>query len=466
MVENCYLKDLTDKDFLILEEYDKKRHITKEIKESIEKELGEEEIKKCFKIVSESQYMPQDKVGLFPFRCGCNKVHLVIVLPKIIKEENSPFSLQKISDMVYYSIKTDKRAQWFKYFEESNIGYTGKTGEYNLKFFLFLSYIYSLQNLVEKDFRRYYINFEEVLKGKIKGKIKLFSYLNRWISGKKNEIPCRWSEFTYDNWDNRILKCALNYVKNNSGSSLLHYEIINFLKGTGYFVKSHFDEVFDIYPYEIDFSKAKLKNVSRFYRRSLGIAELIIKNSNLPKTFAYSLKPMYIDMDKLFEMFVSGIAKEAFGEEAEFQKGRKLFKENGKEYGPLYKPDIKINNGEKSIIIDAKYKELLENEIDEENIEKEIKNETPRILNADVYQIYFYLQAEGGKTGIIVFPFWNKEKDAAIVCNSRNGSLKPYIFNTLSSEEKKLYFLGLNFSKDVSEIFKKAKDIFKKILKN
>ncbi|MEO0246279.1 MAG: hypothetical protein ABIM82_08040, partial [candidate division WOR-3 bacterium] len=65
-----------------------------------------------------------------------------------------------------------------------------------------------------------------------------------------------------------------------------------------------------------------------------------------------------------------------------------------------------------------------------------------------------------------VFPFWNKEKDAAIVCNSRNGSLKPYIFNTLSSEEKKLYFLGLNFSKDVSEIFKKAKDIFKKILKN
>lgn len=471
MNQDCYFKKYfpASENFIILKEYEKDsgKWIPFEIRESIkyalkDKEDGERIIEECFKIIEGKDgkiyYRPQDKVGVFPFRCNCNKVHLVIVLPKVVKDKDVLSGLRMVSDMAYYAIKYKKDVEWCRFFFDSPVGYTGTiSGEYDLRFFLFFSYIHSLKELVEKDFRRYYINFEEILKGKLKGKIKLSSYLNKWVSGKRLDIPCRWNEFTYDNFDNRILKYALSYLKNYSTEGLLFNLITNISKGTGFFIKSHFDEVSDLLPYEVDFSKVKLKPVSRYYRKSLNIAELIVKNPRTLRNFIHSLKPMYIDMDRLFEGFVSAIAKEAFKERAEFQKGKRLFK-NEKEYGPMYRPDIKIKNGENSLIIDAKYKELLENEIGKKEIEEEIKKESPKILNMDVYQIYFYLEAEGCKKGVIVFPFW-KENEETIYRSEK------FIFNIPSSyRDKELYLIGLNLSKNIKDVFNEGINKLRQLL--
>lgn len=381
------------------------------------------------------------------------------MLPKFAKlsdDKAGPFGhLQKVSDMAYYA-KHDKVRGWFRYFDDSPVGYTGVLGgALDLKFFLVFAYIYSLYELAKKDFRRYYVEREDVLRGKIKGRIKAAKYLNKWISGKRVEIPCRWGEFTYDNWDNRILKGVLNYIREKAyaGSGLLSREVNELLSERGSFVRAHFDEVSDIERWEIDFSKARLRSISKFYRRSLNIAELILKNTDAVANRVYSLKPMYVDMNILFEAFVNAIAMKAFeNERVKLQEGNKIFesKDNIK-----CKPDVVVyKDGEAVFVIDAKYKLLLEDlesQGEGKDIEKilieNIKNKT-----SDVYQMYFYLSMKSCDIGIIFFPFYDDSKSE--VWPGDNKDKGKFIFNT--NENRKLYFIGLNLAKDIESVFMKA----------
>lgn len=488
-------KNRVNKDYVILYEYEKSSNIPFEIYKSIKENTEEKIAENCFTLSGvdkegKALYKPQDKVGVFPFKCTCGKVHMIIVLPKFArdgKNERDAFeSLDQVSEMAIYAIKYDKSQKWYKIIEEAPHSWNGEIkGGHKIILFLILSYLSSLEELVKKDFRRYYITVEEVLKGKVKGRLKISSYLYKWCVGKRMDIPCKWNLFTYDNWDNRILKSALRFAQRRIKSGgLLYKEITNILTGQKGMIKSHFYEVSDYEPWELEFHEARLKSVSKFYRNSLNIAELILKNAKSPSNFFQNLKPTYVDMDKLFEMFVSAIAKEAFESEGyniglqdENKKG--LFKDKKEEYktfifnigekekgySPFTKPDIVVYKGKDTkFVIDAKYKEILEKfdnpekEITEEvSEEKTETTEKLKLFTSDMYQLFFYMRSRDCKRGIIVYPFRDSSKSEVYPDNIEE------LFKNANNKEMTITFLGLNLAKNIKEVFEKAKELLRKL---
>ena len=53
----------------------------------------------------------------------------------------------------------------------------------------------------------------QALRGYIRGRLHLAGYARQAVQGKPHILPCRWDEFTVDNWDNRILWAAARRLK-------------------------------------------------------------------------------------------------------------------------------------------------------------------------------------------------------------------------------------------------------------
>lgn len=479
------LKKKEEKNYVLLREYEKGAAIPYQIFDKIEKNLKPEDgAEKCFVIDGEENgnvtYKPTDKVGVFPFKCDCEKIHMIIVAPKIARDEEPFKPLEAVSEMAAYSIMYNgsRGNGWYKIFTDAQHSWNGEvSGGEKIILFLLLSYIFSLEELVEKDFRKYYLPVEETLKCKVRGKIKISSYLNRWAVGKKIDIPCKWNLFTYDNWDNRILKSALIYAHRRLPKGALHTLTNSMLNAEGSIIKSHFYEVSDYEPWEIEFYKAKLRSVSPYYRNSLNIAELILKNTRSPSSYFSSLKPMYIDMDKLFEMFVSAVVKGSFGDAVKFQEGKRLFKSKEKNVfifnlgeekegiGPSTIPDIVVKDKEGkevSLVIDAKYKEILEmGEENPENVIDRINNgEELKIMNQDMYQLFFYMKSRNCSKGVIVFPFWEANGDEVYPSKIENPTEK----ESMSVKGPSVTFIGLNLAKNIGDVYKKGKEIIKNLI--
>ena len=67
--------------------------------------------------------------------------------------------------------------------------------------------------LCRRDFRSYYRAEEDELRGFVRGRLNLPRYARLAVQGKPHILPCRWDEFTVDNWDNRILWGAARRLK-------------------------------------------------------------------------------------------------------------------------------------------------------------------------------------------------------------------------------------------------------------
>lgn len=454
-----------DENHIILHEYEKEANIPPEIIKTFPKEY--KELFPLYLSMEESEYRhnPSGIIGIFPFICNCKKVHTIIVAPKIIEEEERGKleGLDKISDMAVYAISAsrEENPRWLYEGEKIYACWMGKVyGMEKIMLFLTLLYLRKLNSLIKKDFRRYYLSVEDTLRCEIKGKIRIPSYLSNWVSGKRIDIPCRWNIFTYDNWDNRILKSVLDTcLRWAHPQSVLHNYISELASGELFYA---FSEVSDVLPWEVDFSRTKLKPVSKYYRDSLSVAEQIINGVNSITSVSSSFKPVWIKTHELFEGFVNAIAKtvETTEYKVRFQEGKKLFCDGNREYGPISRPDVIIlKNGNPILVIDAKYKEILDSGevVNPEEIEESVKNE--KILTQDMYQLFFYLSSIGCEKGIIVFPFWDSSSDAPYAYNG-----EWHKFNIKNSDKPVVKFIGLNLAKDIRDVFKEAVSLLKKEL--
>lgn len=223
---------------------------------------------------------------------------------------------------------------------------------------LMIRYLQVLKSVVRKGLKKSYYRVEQNLSSKIKGKVLVSKTLKKNIlRNRPNKTICNFEVYGIDSIENKILKCALKFVefylakyRQFSDCFLPH---LSFCKPAFYEVDdSHFDLNL--------IKKIKINAFFKEYKEALDLAEMIMKR------FGYNIReidkkvvrvpPFWIDMPKLFELYVLGLLKEQYGSKIQFQaKGN---------YG---EPDFLLITESEKMVIDTKYKRIYQNNDEYQN---------------------------------------------------------------------------------------------------
>ena len=187
-------------------------------------------------------------------------------------------------------------------------GYEGKRGPHLFLLFLAHHYARLLGELCRRDFRSYYRAEEDDLRGRIRGRLNLSAYARRMVQGKPHILPCRWDEFTVDNWDNRILWAAARRLK--VVAAALDPEAARSVWEPFGPLISWFGPVDETPITSADFHKSRLGRISPYYRRALVWARLLLHGSDLPRAGGQA-PPLVFDAPDAFEKFAEAVAREA-----------------------------------------------------------------------------------------------------------------------------------------------------------
>ncbi|MGB0525120.1 MAG: 5-methylcytosine restriction system specificity protein McrC [Flammeovirgaceae bacterium] len=210
---------------------------------------------------------------------------------------------------------------------------------------LAVSYLMQLKQLVQKGLKKSYYKVNYNLHGRIKGKILVGPTIKQNIlKNKQLNTVCAYDDFGLNHSENRLLKKALTFVhqylpKHTHSKSL--QQLFNFIRPA-------FENISAVVtPHEI--KQLKTTAIYPEYEQALHLAQLILKR------FGYSLShvgneqidtpPFWIDMSKLFELYVLGLLKDRFHNQLTYH-----FSTYGNEL------DYLLNTNEYQLVIDAKYK--------------------------------------------------------------------------------------------------------------
>lgn len=217
---------------------------------------------------------------------------------------------------------------------------------------LLLHYITLLEQLSRNGLRKNYVRREENLQSKICGKILFSQHLKKNVFNKREDrIFCGYQEYTIDTPENRLLKKALVYAKNNLESiPSLKAETLDKIYSKLAPVECAFEGVSeDVSLSQVGFVKSS--KLYRHYDEAIKVAKMILRGLDYEiledkKEHDYKVHPFYIDMPRLYEMYVLSLLRKAYGDQIQFQV--EGYRKTQVDY-------IKKSENEK-LIIDAKYK--------------------------------------------------------------------------------------------------------------
>lgn len=230
---------------------------------------------------------------------------------------------------------------------------------------LIIQYIHLLKKIVKKGLKNSYYKKHSNLRSKVRGKI-LISATVKLNHAKSNMLDtyCSYDEFGIDHAENRLLKRGLNFginylsqLKNTKSDFSQIDEMLRFIKPA-------FQNVSE------EINIATIKNFQpnpmfKEYNEALKLAKLILKRFgyNHTKTSDKTVEtpPFWIDMSKLFELYVLSLLRKRFPLKKEL------------EYQPNFNgwlPDYILNSkdDEFQMVIDAKYKNYNEKSINIDDI--------------------------------------------------------------------------------------------------
>jgi len=191
---------------------------------------------------------------------------------------------------------------------------------------LIIHFISVMQEVVAKNLKRGYIVREENLNAKIKGKIVVSLNTHKNILHKRDDhVYCRFQEYTTDIPENRLLKKALLFankalnsfygIKCHKGYAELQQRINHLL--------NFFDNVSDqIEVYQIkNITSNKLFSC---YNDATLLAKIILKRFDYSINEAgeqqETIPPFWIDMSRLYEVYVYSKLEEAYPGLIKFQE--------------------------------------------------------------------------------------------------------------------------------------------------
>lgn len=233
---------------------------------------------------------------------------------------------------------------------------------------LVVHFLKLMQSLVKRNLKRDYIQREENLNSKIKGKI-LFSKNVKYniFKGRNDRFYCRYQDYSDDCIENRILKKTLmfvsKYLSNKIDISCKAIDLNNICNSC----LAVFELVSDDLSIQ-QIKQFKINPLFKEYAESLKVAKLILRRfsysiDNATSEIDRNLPPFWINMPLLFEVYVLTLLQKEYG------KDNIGYQVNGK-YGT-----VDYLRYKEPLIIDAKYKPIYSDRIIEKEDEKEIKFE-------------------------------------------------------------------------------------------
>lgn len=210
---------------------------------------------------------------------------------------------------------------------------------------LILHYLTLLKHLVSKGLKKGYVIQEQNFQSKVKGRFFFQKHLTKNVFAKREDRAyCRFQEFTKDIPENRLLKKALIF----SVRFLTQSNIKDVPKISN--IENAFENVSENVSL-VQVNKIKLGKIFRHYDSALKVAKLILRYFDYSidnvKKDCKKVRPFWIDMPRLYEMYVLSVFRKAYGEQIKFQVDG---------YRKSKVDFIKKGDGEK-IILDAKYKD-------------------------------------------------------------------------------------------------------------
>lgn len=216
---------------------------------------------------------------------------------------------------------------------------------------LIIEFLNVVRQIVKKGLKKSYYDVTQNLNTRVKGKV----LINRSV--KKNHTKskfhynyCKYQEFGYNSKENRLIKKTLEFAKaiisnHKSLSSESTKQLFNFISPAFSNVSS------DINIKEV--TNLKYNPFFKEYKVAIKLAKIILKrfsyNISQVSEIKYTTPPFWIDMTKLFELYLFKKLKEVFPSKGEVLYHEKFHK---------LEPDIllKSKDGKHKVIIDAKYK--------------------------------------------------------------------------------------------------------------
>ena len=221
-----------------------------------------------------------------------------------------------------------------------------------LSIFLITEYLSILHRIVKKGLKRSYYTVEENLAKKIKGKILVGKNIRKNLSrGNITDNVCRYQVYDIDSPENQILKKALRFC---SKQLEIYKNAVNTepLKKKVRLISPYFDSVSD----EICINSIKSYKgnpVFKEYNQAIKFAQLLLRRYSYDITVVgkheIQTPPFWIDMSKLFELYVFHHLRQVFTAKGEIRYHVNAY------YQEL---DYLLNPVEwpEPYIIDAKYK--------------------------------------------------------------------------------------------------------------
>ena len=287
--------------------------------------------------------------------------------------------------------------------------------------FLMVQFLLLLKRIVRKGLKKSYYTVEENLNNRIKGKIQLAKHLKQNVfKNKLTAHVCRYQEFGMDSLENRFLKKVLQFIisfKNTHpnyfvGNDKSICELITYCS-----------PYFELISEEINIENLKKLTPNTFfkeYEEAIRIGQHILKrfSYNITETTQQkvTIPPFWIDMPKLFELYVYKKLQEQFGGREE------VLYHFIADYTEL---DFLLDTPEYKMVIDAKYKPIYEDS---------------RVID-DIRQVSGYARLEA------VYNEFKIEENKLIDCLIIYPSLE---------ENKELNFKKLDTIKNYAKIYKQG----------
>lgn len=178
-----------------------------------------------------------------------------------------------------------------------------------------VQYLRIVKEIVRKGLKKSYYKVESNLYAKVKGKVLVSQTIKKNLfNNKPLNTYCSYEEFGLNSLENRLLKKALVFIQR-------YLPNIKNLKAEEYTTEvfNYINPAFEFVSEEVNLNDIKYTKTNIFYKEyeeAIRLAKLILKRFgyNISNTEQNKIltPPFWIDMSKLFELYVLGLLKDQF----------------------------------------------------------------------------------------------------------------------------------------------------------
>ena len=247
-------------------------------------------------------------------------------------------------------------------------------------------YLQEVRQLVKRGIKSAYVEQEDNLKF-YKGKLLTSQHIRANIAHKER-FYVAYDEFHPNRPENRLVKATLLKLQKLTSSAENSKEIRQLLTA--------FEMVDPSTNYTKDFSQVTIDRNTKDYEMLMQWSKVFLLNKSFT-TFSgkNTSRALLFPMESVYESYVAQQMKKVFGpvgwEVSSQDKGYYLFTEPRKQFA--LRPDIVCQRGDRTVIMDTKWKSLINNE-----------RANYGISQSDMYQMYAYSKKYGTSEIWLLYP--------------------------------------------------------------